>query len=55
MQASLAQVRLEKNLAEQSLKERYEAQIKDRDDAIERLRDMKARGMLICKSTEVTL
>jgi hypothetical protein len=43
LQASLAQVRLEKNLAEQSLKERYEAQIKDRDDAIERLRDMKAR------------
>lgn len=43
VQASLAQVRLEKQLAEQSLKERYEVQIKDRDDAIERLRDMKAR------------
>ena len=43
LQASLAQVRLEKQLAEQSLKERYEVQIKDRDDAIERLRDMKAR------------
>ena len=34
---------LEKQLAEQSLKEKYETQIKDRDDAIERLRDMKAR------------
>ena len=43
LQAGLAQARLEKHLAEQSLKERYEVQIKDRDDAIERLRDMKAR------------
>ena len=43
LQASLAHTRLEKQLAEQSLKERYEVQIKDRDDAIERLRDMKAR------------
>lgn len=43
LQASLAQAKLEKQLAEQSLKERYEVQIKDRDDAIERLRDMKAR------------
>ena len=43
LQASLAQARLEKHLAEQSLKERYEVQIKDRYDAIERLRDMKAR------------
>ncbi len=34
---------LEKELAEKSLKEKYETQIKDRDDAIERLRDMKAR------------
>ncbi|WP_353194105.1 DUF2130 domain-containing protein, partial [Pusillimonas noertemannii] len=30
-------------LAEKSLKDRYEAQLKDRDDQIERLRDMKAR------------
>ena len=30
-------------LAQQSLKDKYETQIKDRDDAIERLRDMKAR------------
>jgi len=43
LQASLNQARLEKQLAEQSLKERYEVQIKDRDEAIERLRDMKAR------------
>lgn len=34
---------LEKRLAEKSLKDQYETQIKDRDDAIERLRDMKAR------------
>ena len=43
LQASLTQARLEKQLAEQSLKDRYEVQLKDRDDAIERLRDMKAR------------
>ena len=30
-------------LAERSLKDKYETQIQDRDDAIERLRDMKAR------------
>ncbi len=40
---SLARAELEKQLAEKSLKDRYETQIKDRDDAIERLRDMKAR------------
>jgi len=34
---------LEKQLAEKSLRDRYETQIKDRDEAIERLRDMKAR------------
>lgn len=39
----LQRAELEKHLAEKSLKERYEMQIKDRDDAIERLRDMKAR------------
>ncbi len=43
LQASLERTRLEKQLAEQSLRDRYETQIKDRDDAIERLRDMKAR------------
>ena len=42
LEGNLRQSRLEKQLAEQSLKERYEIQIKDRDDAIERLRDMKA-------------
>ena len=40
---NLKQAQLEKQLAEKSLKEKYETQIKDRDDAIERLRDMKAR------------
>ena len=39
----LERAKLEKQLAEQSLKDRYETQIKDRDDAIERLRDLKAR------------
>ncbi len=34
---------LEKQLGEKSLKDKHEPQIKDRDDAIERLRDMKAR------------
>ncbi|MDD2367964.1 MAG: DUF2130 domain-containing protein [Sulfuricurvum sp.] len=40
---SLKQVELEKQLSEKSLKDKYETQIKDRDDAIERLKDMKAR------------
>jgi hypothetical protein len=39
----LERAKLEKELAEKSLKDKYETQIKDRDDAIERLRDMKAR------------
>ncbi|GAA1327671.1 DUF2130 domain-containing protein [Leucobacter albus] len=39
----LERAELEKQLSEQSLKERYETQLKDRDDAIERLRDLKAR------------
>ena len=39
----LKHAELEKQLAETSLKDKYETQIKDRDDAIERLRDMKAR------------
>ena len=43
LKSGLAQAALEKQLAEQSLKDKYETQIKDRDDAIERLRDMKAR------------
>ena len=43
LQSGLARAELEKQLAEKSLKDKYETQIKDRDDAIERLRDMKAR------------
>ena len=39
----LKRAELEKQLAETSLKDKYETQIKDRDDAIERLRDMKVR------------
>ncbi len=39
----LEKIVFEKHLAEQSLKEKYETQLKDRDDAIDRLRDMKAR------------
>ena len=39
----LKEVNLKSELAENSLKEKYEIQIKDRDDAIERLKDMKAR------------
>ncbi|EAQ96930.1 DUF2130 domain-containing protein [Congregibacter litoralis] len=39
----LAKAELEKQLAEKSLKDKYETQIKDRDEAIERLRDLKAR------------
>lgn len=40
---NLQQIQLEKDLAEKSLKEKYEIQLKDRDEAIERLRDMKAK------------
>ena len=43
MKSGLERAELEKQLAEKSLKDKYETQIKDRDDAIERLRDMKAR------------
>jgi hypothetical protein len=39
----LERAELEKQLAEKSLKDKYETQIKDRNDEIERLRDMKAR------------
>lgn len=39
----LKHVKLVMEIAEKSLKDKYETQIKDRDDAIERLRDMKAR------------
>jgi len=43
LKSGLQRAALEKQLAEQSLKDKYETQLKDRDDAIERLRDMKAR------------
>jgi hypothetical protein len=43
LQNNLQQLELQKQIAEQSLKDRYETQLKDRDDAIERLRDMKAK------------
>ena len=39
----LVRVEYEKQLAEQALKDKYETQIKDREDTIERLKDMKAR------------
>ncbi|MCA9129159.1 MAG: DUF2130 domain-containing protein [Planctomycetales bacterium] len=43
MKNGLERATLEKLIAEKSLKDRYETQIKDRDDTIERLREMKAR------------
>lgn len=43
LKGSLELAKLEKQLEETSLKDKYETQIKDRDDAIERLRDMKVR------------
>ena len=43
LKSGLKEVELEKKLAENLLKDKYETQIKDRDDAIERLRDMKVR------------
>jgi len=43
LQNCLEKAELENQLSEKSLKDKYETQIKDRDDAIERLRDMKAR------------
>jgi len=43
LQHQLAQAELEKKNTESSLKEKYETQIKDRNEEIERLRDMKAR------------
>ena len=43
LKSDLERVTLEKQLAEKSLKDKYETQIKDRDGEIDRLRDMKAR------------
>ncbi len=43
LKGGLEKAALEKELSEKSLKDKYETQIKDRDHAIERLKDMKAR------------
>lgn len=43
LKSGLHRAEIEKRLAENALKDKYETQIKDRDEAIERLRDMKAR------------
>lgn len=43
LKSDLDRVMLEKQLAEKLLKDKYETQIKDRDDAIKRLQDMKTR------------
>ena len=43
LQRDLEAKQLEQKLMESSLREKYETQIKDRDDAIERLKDMKAK------------
>lgn len=40
---NLVRAALEKELAEKSLKDKYETQIKDREDTIERLKDLKAK------------
>ena len=41
--SELEKARLEKDLESKSLKERYELQLRDRDDEIERMKDFKAR------------
>lgn len=43
LKGDLKQAQLEKTLSENLLTEKYKTQIKDRDDTIERLQDMKAR------------
>jgi len=43
LKINLSQEQLARQTAEQSIRNQYEVQIKDRDAAIERLRDMKAR------------
>lgn len=43
LKSELEKTKLEKQLSETSLKEKFETQIKDREDTIERLKDMKAR------------
>ena len=48
LRAALDRAALEKELAEKALVEKYQTQIRDRDEAIERLRDMKARSPPRC-------
>ena len=43
LRGDLEKVELEKKLAEVSLRDKYETQLRDRDEMIERLRDLKAR------------
>ncbi len=43
LKSDLKQAELEKQLAETALRDKYETQIKDRNDTIDRLKDMKAR------------
>ena len=43
LKSGLERSELEKQLAETALKDKYETQIKDRDDTIDRLKDLKAR------------
>jgi hypothetical protein len=43
LKSGLERAGIEKQLAETSLKDKYQTQIKDRNDEIERLRDMKAK------------
>ncbi len=43
LKSGLERAAMEKQVAEAALRDKYETQIKDRDDAIERLRDMKAK------------
>lgn len=43
LRSGLQRIELEKHLIEKSLKEKYEIQIRDREETIDRLRDMKAR------------
>lgn len=43
LKSGLERAAMEKQVAEAALRDKYETQIKDRDNAIERLRDMKAK------------
>ncbi len=49
LKSGLERAKLEKDLAEKSLKEKYETQIKDREDTIERLKDMPLSLRLVCE------